>query len=76
LGYDPATPYRGAKSLVRDLGTARLLTMRGDGHTAYPGNSPTCIDPAVEAYVNRCRRSADRYPPVPSRRLGAAAGPR
>ena len=50
--YDPATPYRGAKSLVRDLGNARLLTMRGDGHTAYPGNSPTCIDPAVEAYVN------------------------
>ena len=37
--YDPATPYRGAKSLVRDLGNARLLTMRGDGHTAYRGNS-------------------------------------
>jgi len=49
--YDPATPYRGAKSLVRDLGNARLLTMRGDGHTAYSGNSP-CIDAAVEAYVN------------------------
>jgi pimeloyl-ACP methyl ester carboxylesterase len=49
--YDPATPYRGAKNLVRDLGNARLITMRGDGHTAYPGNSPDCIDPAVEAYV-------------------------
>jgi pimeloyl-ACP methyl ester carboxylesterase len=49
--YDPATPYRGAKSLVRDLGNARLLTMRGDGHTAYSGNSP-CIDAAVEAYMN------------------------
>jgi hypothetical protein len=34
--YDPATPYRGAKNLIRDLGNARLLTQRGDGHTAYP----------------------------------------
>jgi pimeloyl-ACP methyl ester carboxylesterase len=49
--YDPATPYRGAKNLVRDLGNARLLTQRGDGHTAYAGNS-ACIDAAVDAYVN------------------------
>jgi len=49
--YDPATPYRGAKSLVRDLGNARMITMRGDGHTAYSGNS-ACIDAAVEAYMN------------------------
>ena len=49
--YDPATPYRGALRLVRDLGNARLITMRGDGHTAYPGES-TCIDTAAEAYVN------------------------
>jgi pimeloyl-ACP methyl ester carboxylesterase len=48
--YDPATPYRGAKSLVRDLGNARLITMRGDGHTAYPGNS-ACIDTAVDAFM-------------------------
>ncbi|MCW2985010.1 MAG: alpha/beta hydrolase [Conexibacter sp.] len=48
--YDPATPYRGAKALVRDLGNARLLTMAGDGHTAYGGNSP-CIDTAVDAYM-------------------------
>jgi pimeloyl-ACP methyl ester carboxylesterase len=48
--YDPATPYRGARDLVRNLGNARLLTMRGDGHTAYGGNS-VCIDTAVEAYV-------------------------
>jgi pimeloyl-ACP methyl ester carboxylesterase len=48
--YDPATPYKGAKRLVNQLGNARLLTMRGDGHTAYPGNSP-CIDVAVEAYL-------------------------
>jgi hypothetical protein len=49
--YDPATPYRGALNLVRDLGNARLITMRGDGHTAYSGNS-ACIDAAVEAYLN------------------------
>jgi pimeloyl-ACP methyl ester carboxylesterase len=49
--YDPATPYRGAKSLVRDLGNARLLTMRGDGHTAYGGNS-ACIDNIVDTYID------------------------
>ena len=48
--YDPATPYRGARRLVTELGNARLLTMRGDGHTAYGGNSP-CIDVAVDAYL-------------------------
>jgi pimeloyl-ACP methyl ester carboxylesterase len=74
--YDPATPYRGAKSLVRDLGNARLITMRGDGHTAYSGNSP-CIDAAVEAYVNdgtlppagtKCVQTApfERYDPQPA----------
>jgi hypothetical protein len=48
--YDPATPYRGAKRLVAELGQARLLTMRGDGHTAYGMGSP-CIDDAVDAYL-------------------------
>jgi pimeloyl-ACP methyl ester carboxylesterase len=49
--YDPATPYHGALRLLRELGNARLLTMRGDGHTAYGGNSP-CIDEKVEAYLD------------------------
>jgi pimeloyl-ACP methyl ester carboxylesterase len=48
--YDPATPYRGGKALVKDLGNARLLTMVGDGHTAYGGNS-ACIDEAVDNYL-------------------------
>jgi hypothetical protein len=48
--YDPATPYRGGKRLARDLGSTRLLTMRGDNHTAYQGNSP-CIDEKVEAHL-------------------------
>jgi pimeloyl-ACP methyl ester carboxylesterase len=49
--YDPATPYRGSVGLVDDLKNARLLTMQGDGHTAYGGNS-ACIDAAVDAYLN------------------------
>jgi hypothetical protein len=48
--YDPATPYRGGKRLACDLGQMRLLTMRGDNHTAYQGNSP-CIDEKVESYL-------------------------
>jgi pimeloyl-ACP methyl ester carboxylesterase len=48
--YDPATPYRGAEALVHDLGNARMLTMVGDGHTAYGRNS-ACVDNAVNAYL-------------------------
>ena len=78
--YDPATPYRGAKNLVRTLGNARLLTMRGDGHTAYsPGNS-ACISTAVEAYVNdvtvpapgtQCRQDRGFPAPAPVQALAA-----
>ncbi len=76
--YDPATPYRGALSLVHDLGNARLLTMIGDGHTAYPGNS-ACVDAAVEAYLDsgalpaagtRCRQEV----PFAAAPAPAAAG--
>jgi pimeloyl-ACP methyl ester carboxylesterase len=49
--YDPATPYAWARKVTADLGNARLLTMRGDGHAAYGHGSPDCIDPAVEAYL-------------------------
>jgi pimeloyl-ACP methyl ester carboxylesterase len=48
--YDPATPYRGAKRLATQLGNVRFLTMVGDGHTAFGGNS-VCIDDYVVAYV-------------------------
>ncbi|HMJ50416.1 MAG TPA: alpha/beta hydrolase [Polyangiaceae bacterium] len=50
--YDPATPYREAIRLATQLRNARLLTMQGDGHTAYGGNS-ACIDAAVDAYLNQ-----------------------
>jgi pimeloyl-ACP methyl ester carboxylesterase len=48
--HDPATPYRGAVTLVQELDNARLLSMEGDGHTAYGGNSP-CVDSAAETYL-------------------------
>jgi pimeloyl-ACP methyl ester carboxylesterase len=49
--YDPATPYEQAPRLAATLGNARLLTMRGDGHTASFGDNSRCIDRAVETYL-------------------------
>jgi pimeloyl-ACP methyl ester carboxylesterase len=47
---DPATPYPWARSLARQLASARLLTYDGDGHTAY-GRGSACIDTAINAYL-------------------------
>ncbi|MFD4572894.1 alpha/beta hydrolase [Streptomyces sp. NPDC058417] len=47
---DPATPYRWAQSLSRQLASARLLTYEGDGHTAY-GRGSTCIDSTINTYL-------------------------
>ncbi len=58
--YDPATPYIWARVLTEDLGNARLLTMRGDGHTAAFGENSACVDLAVEAYVETGRLPAPR----------------
>ena len=49
---DPATPYRWAQSLSRQLSSARLLTYEGDGHTAY-GRGSACIDSTIDAYLLR-----------------------
>lgn len=46
---DPATPYSSALAMVRQLGSAVLLTYNGDGHTAY-GRDITCINSVVERY--------------------------
>jgi pimeloyl-ACP methyl ester carboxylesterase len=48
--FDPATPYRGSVAMTSQLGNATLLSMNGDGHTAYGGNS-ACIDTTVDAYL-------------------------
>ncbi|ARP74171.1 alpha/beta hydrolase [Streptomyces pluripotens] len=47
---DPATPYRWAQSLARQLSSGHLLTYIGDGHTAY-GRGSTCIDTAINTYL-------------------------
>ena len=41
--FDPATPYRSAVAMSRQLARARLLTMDGYGHTALL-NPSTCIN--------------------------------
>jgi pimeloyl-ACP methyl ester carboxylesterase len=46
---DPATPYASAQVLARTLATGRLLTWRGEGHTAYPKTA--CVSAAVDAYL-------------------------
>lgn len=48
--HDPATPYAQAVALTRQLGRARLLTLDGDGHTAFLRFDP-CIDAAGDAYL-------------------------
>lgn len=40
--YDPATPYRGAQAMAKELANARLLTLHGYGHTAL-GNPSRCV---------------------------------
>ena len=47
---DPATPYRWAQALARELKSGVLLGWNGDGHTAYMMGSP-CIDTAVNNYL-------------------------
>ncbi|WP_405617186.1 alpha/beta hydrolase [Streptomyces sp. NBC_00076] len=49
---DPATPYRWARALAAQLSSARLLTYKGDGHTAY-GRGSACIDSTINAYLLR-----------------------
>jgi len=47
--HDPATPYRWAQGLAKQLQSGSLLTYDGEGHTAYMRGS-ACIDRAVDAY--------------------------
>ncbi|KAB2350840.1 alpha/beta hydrolase [Actinomadura rudentiformis] len=47
---DPATPYKWAQSLAAQLDSGVLLSLDGDGHTAYlQGNS--CIIQATDQYL-------------------------
>lgn len=54
---DPATPYRFSEQLAGDLDNARLLTLDGDGHTAYGGNE--CINAEVRSYFTSGKLPAE-----------------
>ncbi|MBW3084884.1 Carboxylesterase A [Austwickia sp. TVS 96-490-7B] len=47
---DPATPYKWAQELARQLKKGRLVTFDGDGHTAYT-RSNRCVDNTVDDYL-------------------------
>jgi pimeloyl-ACP methyl ester carboxylesterase len=47
---DPATPYKWAQGLASTLKSGVLLSLDGDGHTAYLQGNP-CITTAVDRYL-------------------------
>jgi pimeloyl-ACP methyl ester carboxylesterase len=49
--YDPASPYRAAVAMARQLGRARLLTVDGYGHIV--GDRSTCATRYVNRYLIR-----------------------
>ena len=49
--HDPATPYADAVALAHELApAARLLTLKGAGHTAYLRDD-TCITHTIDSYL-------------------------
>ena len=48
--HDPVTPYAWARRLTADLGNARLLTFRGDGHDALTSLNG-CVVGTLLAYL-------------------------
>lgn len=48
---DPATPYEGAQAMARQLSSGVLLTLQGEGHTAY--DQSACIRGKVDRYLLR-----------------------
>jgi pimeloyl-ACP methyl ester carboxylesterase len=48
--HDPATPYRWAVNLSRDLASGVLLGWNGEGHTSYFQGS-SCVDNTVDSYL-------------------------
>jgi pimeloyl-ACP methyl ester carboxylesterase len=55
--FDPSTPYANAVKMAAQLGRARLLTVRGYGHTALL-NPSACAARYITAYLVR-----DQLPP-------------
>ncbi|MET9406689.1 alpha/beta fold hydrolase [Streptomyces sp. NPDC002935] len=50
--YDPATPYQGGVAMARELADARLLTLKGYGHTALDNPSGCVGDHAVRYFLS------------------------
>jgi pimeloyl-ACP methyl ester carboxylesterase len=46
---DPATPYAWAKSLAGQLDSGVLISVEGEGHTAYNGGN-ACVDDTVDEF--------------------------
>ena len=46
---DPATPYENAQGMARQLDSGVLVTLEGEGHTAY--SQSDCIRASVNAYL-------------------------
>ena len=46
---DPATPYIWSQALAKQLSSGVLITVEGDGHTAYNGEND-CVNQVVDAY--------------------------
>ena len=55
--YDPATPFRWAESVSKQLPNNRLVTYEDDGHTGY-GDS-ACVTKAVDAFLVRGQVAAE-----------------
>jgi pimeloyl-ACP methyl ester carboxylesterase len=82
--HDPATPYQWGKRVVRQLGNARLLTYRGDGHGVITGLDG-CVAAALVAYLEdgtvpqpgaSCKQDLDPFAAraAATRGFGALAG--
>lgn len=70
--HDTFTPFAWARRLVADLGNARLLTFRGDGHDVLTSFDP-CVVGAIVGYLEElalpasvavCRREPPFTPPA------------
>lgn len=46
---DPATPYAWARSLAKQLDSGVLISVEGEGHTAYNGDND-CVNAVVDDY--------------------------
>ena len=56
---DPATIYEWSKQLRDQLANGVLISLDGDGHTAYAASSQ-CVDDAIDAYYVRGTRAQGR----------------